>query len=139
MNEAVSPVEANPEDEFLALRALKDSNLGDQVATTSGGTEAPNYPLGGDRGPLVLPNAVELPKVNGLEVPRRLRDDERTKALPLLVLTNTHPPYAPNERGDDGSVCGPVTSDEFEESGQRLGLRRLTRNEASPEDRGLRC
>ncbi len=54
MNESVSPVDADLEDEFLALRASKDGDFGDQVATTSGGAKAPNYPFVGDRGPLVL-------------------------------------------------------------------------------------
>jgi hypothetical protein len=57
MNEAVSPVEATPEDESLARYALKDSNLGDEVATACAGAEAPNYPLGGGLGRLVLPTS----------------------------------------------------------------------------------
>ena len=139
MNQAVLPIKTSPEEEPLALRALKNSNLGAEVATARDGVEFLGCPLGGDRSLMVLPNVVKLPKVNELEVLRRLRDDERTKALPLLVLTNTHPPYAPNERGDDGSVRGPVTSDEFGDLGQRLGLHWLIKNEASPEDRRPSC
>jgi CheY-like chemotaxis protein len=139
MNEADSLVDADLKDEFLALRASKDGDLGDQVATTSGGAEAPNYPFVGDRVPLVLSNVVELPKMNGLEVLCRQRDDERTKTLPLLVLTHTHSPYAPSERGDGGSLRAPVVSNEFEEPGLQLGLRRMTKNDTSPEDRGSTC
>jgi hypothetical protein len=89
---------------------------------------------------LVLSNAVDLPKLNRrLEVLRGLRDDERTKTLPLLVLTNTNPPGAPNERGDGGSTRAPVISDEFETPGRQLGLRRMIKNDTSPEDGGSRC
>jgi hypothetical protein len=77
--------------------------------------------------------------VNGLEVLRCPRDGERAEVLPLLVLTSTDPPYPLNERGDGGSVRGLVTSDEFEEPEQWLDLRRLIKNEASPEDRRPRC
>jgi hypothetical protein len=57
MNEAVSPVEATPEDESLARHALKDSNLVAEVATACAGAEAPNYPLSGGLGRLVLPTS----------------------------------------------------------------------------------
>jgi hypothetical protein len=90
--------------------------------------------LGDGRGRLVLPSVVELPKVNGLEVLWRLRDDERTKALPLLVPTSADPPYPLNDRGVGVSIWGPLTSDKFEEPAQRLGLRRQITNRITDED-----
>ena len=65
---------------------------------------------------------------------RLLRDDERTRALPLPVLTRAHSPCPPNGCGDGGSRRAPVTSNVYEKPSQRLGLRRgITTGGASPE------
>ena len=143
MNETVLPGEANFEDEALALRALKGSNLlGERVAKTRGGTEVPNYTFAGHRDQSALSNVVELPKANGLEMLRRLRDAERTKVLPLLVYTRVDPPYPVSGHRVGGSVCGSHTSVELEDQAKRAGLCHQAASviftEALPEYRGSR-
>jgi hypothetical protein len=140
MNEAVMPIEADPEDESLALRAVKDCTLGDEVAIARGGTKALDYPLGVGRGRhvllrLVLPS-VELPKVNGLAGIRRLRDDEGTKTLLVIASPGEYPPPPLNERGLGRCKRRPVTPEEVERPVLRLGLRWLFTDKGSLEGRG---
>ena len=140
MNEAVMPIEADPEDESLALHAVKDCTLGDEVAIARDGTKALNYPLGVGRGRhvllrLVLPS-VELPKVNGLAGIRRLRDDEGTKTLLVIASPSEDPPPPLNERGLGGGTRRPVTPEEVESPVLRLGLRWLITDKGSLEGRG---
>ena len=140
MNEAVMPIEADPEDESLALRAVKDCTLGDEVAIARDGTKALDYPLGVGRGRhvllrLVLPS-VELPKVNGLAGIRRLRDDEGTKTLLVIASPGEYPPPPLNERGLGGGTRRPVTPEEVERPVLRLGLRWLSTDKGSLEGRG---
>ena len=90
-------VEDNPDDEALALRALKSSNIANEVVVARDGVEALDYLFGNgayaDRDTRVMPQVVlldlKLPKVDGLDVLRRLRADERTKPLPVVVLTSS--------------------------------------------------
>jgi CheY-like chemotaxis protein len=140
INEAVLPIEADPKDESLALHAVKDGNLGDEVAIARNGTEALGYPLGAGSERHVLPRLglpkVELPKMNGLAWLQHLREDERTKALLVVTSPGQDPPPPLNERGLGGTTRRPVTAEEFEEPAPRPGLRWPMRDKASPEGRG---
>jgi two-component system response regulator len=97
-NRIILLVEDNPDDEALTLRALKKNNISNQVILARDGAEALDYLFGtgthSGRDPTLLPQVVlldlKLPKVDGLEVLRRLRANERTKLLPVVILTSSN-------------------------------------------------
>src|SRR6266487_5641123 len=88
-------VEDNPDDETLTLRALRKNNIGNEVIVARDGVEALDFLFctGAyvDRDPNNIPEVIlldlRLPKVDGLEVLRRIRANEQTKRLPVIVLT----------------------------------------------------
>src|SRR5512143_1125975 len=90
-------VEDNPDDEALTLRALKKNNIGNELFVVRDGAEALEFLFctGAytDRDPLKRPEVIlldlKLPKVDGLEVLRRIRADERTRVLPVVILTSS--------------------------------------------------
>jgi len=90
-------VEDNPDDELLAIRALKKNNIMNEVVVARDGVEALDYLFGtgafADRDMRVMPQVIlldlKLPKIDGLEVLKRLRSDERTKELPVVIFTSS--------------------------------------------------
>src|SRR5258706_182630 len=96
-NKKIVLVEDNADDEVLTLRALKDGNIVNEIVVARDGVEALDYLLGtgkyAGRDPRDLPEVVlldlKLPKVDGLEVLRRIRADDRTKPLPVVILTSS--------------------------------------------------
>jgi len=137
-------VEDNPDDEALTLRALKKNNILNEVVVAHDGAEALDYLFGtgthAGRNPSHLPQVVlldlKLPKVDGLEVLRRIRADERTKLLPVVVLTSS------KEEQDllksyslhaNSYVRKPVDFTQFTEAVRQLGLYWLVLNEAPPQ------
>ena len=90
-------VEDNPDDEALTLRALAKNNILNHVVVARDGVEALDYLFGtgayAGRDPAVLPQValldLKLPRVDGLEVLRRIRADERTRLLPVVILTSS--------------------------------------------------
>jgi two-component system, response regulator len=136
-------VEDNPDDEALTLRALKKNNIGNQVVVAHDGAEALDFLLGrgsqagGDSNvmPQVILLDLKLPKVDGLEVLRQLRANERTKYLPVVILTSS------NEEQDllkgyglgaNSYVRKPVDFNQFTEAVRQLGLYWLVLNEQAP-------
>src|ERR1043165_6906142 len=85
-------VEDNPDDEALTKRALKANNIRNEVIVAHDGAEALEYLFAGDRRdlPTVILLDLKLPKIDGLEVLRRIRADERTKLLPVVILTSSN-------------------------------------------------
>ena len=87
-------VEDNPDDEALALRALKRNNIMNEVVVVRDGVEALEYLLATGGGVRNLPQVVlldlKLPKLNGLQVLQRLRADARTELLPVVILTSSN-------------------------------------------------
>ncbi len=90
-------VEDNPDDQLLTLRALKKTGVKNEVVVAHDGVEALDYvfasgPHSG-RDPAVMPQLIlldlKLPRVGGLEVLKRLRSDERTRRLPVVILTSS--------------------------------------------------
>jgi two-component system, response regulator len=133
-------VEDNPDDEALTLRALKKNNISNEIVIARDGVQALDYLFGtGDhegRDTSILPQVVlldlKLPKVDGLEVLRQLRNDERTRFLPVVILTSS------KEEQDllDGYTMGansyirkPVDFAQFTEAIKQLGLYWLVLNE----------
>lgn len=91
-------VEDNPDDEALTLRALKKNNILNEVVVAHDGVEALDYMFGtgifAGRNikdmPVVILLDLKLPKIDGLEVLRRIRSDERTRLQPIVVLTSSN-------------------------------------------------
>ena len=133
-------VEDNPKDEALTLRALQKHNLRALVTVMRDGVEALDYLLpAGDNMARPLPQLVlldlKLPKVGGLEVLRRLRGHERTRLLPVVILTSSAEERDIIEGyrlGTNSYVRKPVDFVEFAEAVRHLGLYWLILNTTPP-------
>jgi two-component system response regulator len=139
-------VEDNADDEILTLRALKKNRILNEVVVARDGVEALDYLFA--TGPHVgrdvtaLPQVVlldlNLPRIGGIEVLRRVREDERTKLLAVVVLTSSKQDediiesYA---KGANSYVRKPVEFSEFSEAVRSLGLFWLLLNESAPVNR----
>jgi two-component system, response regulator len=92
-NKTILLVEDNPDDEMLTLRALKKNNILNEVTVARDGAQAIEYLFSGPSASLPLPGIIlldlQLPRVDGLEVLRRIRAGERTQAIPVVVLTSS--------------------------------------------------
>lgn len=136
-------VEDNADDEALTLRAFKKNNIRNPVLVMRDGQQALDYlfAAGAHAGrdardlPQVVLLDLKLPKVDGLEVLRRIRADDRTRLLPVVILTSSK-----EERdivngyrlGANSYVRKPVNFDEFVEAARQLGLYWLLLNEPLP-------
>lgn len=130
-------VEDNGNDELLTVRALKRSRVANEIVVVRDGAEALEYLLGPDPGP--LPQLVlldlKLPKVDGLAVLRRIRDDARTRMLPVVVLTSSDEErdrWDTYESGVNSYIRKPVQADEFARAVEEVGLYWLVLNEPPP-------
>ena len=139
-------VEDNPDDEALTLRALKKNNIKNQVIVARDGVEALDYLLGtgahAGRNLNVMPQVVlldlKLPRVDGFEVLRRLREGEQTKLLPVVILTTSSEEQDRIKSyglGANSFVQKPVAFDKFIEAVGQLGLYWLILNEPAPQVR----
>jgi two-component system response regulator len=142
-NKVILLVEDNPDDEALTVRALKKSNIANEVVVAHDGAEALEYLFGegahAGRDVTQMPQVVlldlNLPKLDGLGVLRRIRADPRTRLLPVVILTSS------NEEQDrvngyglgaNSYVRKPVDFDAFVTAAAQLGLYWLVLNEAAP-------
>ena len=136
-------VEDNPDDEELTLMALKESNILNEVVVARDGEEAVEYLFGegrySRRDAACLPELVlldlKLPKLNGLEVLKRLRADPLTKLIPVVVLTSSSEEedvIASYSLGANSYVRKPVEFHRFADSVKQLGLYWLLLNELLP-------
>jgi two-component system response regulator len=132
-------VEDNPDDEVLTLRGLRHGNIINEVIVAHDGQEALDYLFGSGGRPPLVPTVVlldlKLPKVDGLEVLRRIRTDERTKALPVVILTSSMHDQDVVEGyklGCNSYVRKPVDFDQFIEAARQLQLYWLVLNETPP-------
>jgi two-component system response regulator len=136
-------VEDNPDDQELTLRALKLNNILNEVVTVEDGAQALDYLFCegeyADRDPIAMPQVVlldlKLPKIDGLEVLRRVRADERTRLLPIVILTSSKEERDVAEGyglGANSYVRKPVDFNEFREAVRNLGLYWLLLNEPPP-------
>lgn len=118
-------VEDNPDDERLTLRALRRSHLANPIVVARNGEEALQQVFGPGPLPCVVLLDLKLPKVDGLEVLRQIRDRDRTRLLPVVVLTSSSEDRDIIESyslGANSYVRKPVNIDEFTEAVRQLGL-----------------
>jgi two-component system response regulator len=142
-NGVILLVEDNPDDELLALRALRKNNVMNEVVVARDGVEALDYlfasgPHAG-RDTSTMPRLIlldlKLPRVDGLEVLRRLRSDERTKLLPVVILTSSKERKDMLEGyglGANSYVRKPVNFEQFVGAVEQLKLYWLGLNESPP-------
>jgi two-component system response regulator len=134
-------VEDNPKDEALTLRALKKSNVANKVDVARDGAQALDYLFGNGSGPPPeLPQLIlldlKLPKIDGLELLARIRGNERTRLLPVVILTtSTEDKDRLNgyRLGANSYVRKPVDFIQFADAVGQLGLYWLILNEKPPQ------
>jgi two-component system, response regulator len=144
-NRIILLVEDNPDDELLTMRALKKKGVLNEVVVARDGVEALDYLFasgaysGRDDG--VMPELVlldlKLPRVDGLEVLKRLRSDERTRLLPVVILTSSKEQQDMLDGyglGANSYVRKPVNFEQFVSAVEQLKLYWLVLNEAPPGD-----
>jgi CheY-like chemotaxis protein len=137
-NRIIMLVEDNPNDEALTLRALTKNNIKNEIVVARDGQEALNYLFGKGSLPAVVLLDLKLPKVDGLEVLRRIRSDERTKLLPVVILTSSKEDQdliQSYSNGANSYVRKPVDFVQFTEAVRQLGLYWLVLNEVPPAGR----
>jgi CheY-like chemotaxis protein len=133
----------NPDDEVLTLRALRKNNIQNEVVVARDGVEALDYLFGTGadaerdtrRKPVVILLDLKLPKIDGLEVLRRLRADERTQCIPVVVLTSSKGEQDlinSYSFGCNSYIRKPVDFVQFVEAVRQLGLYWLVLNEMPP-------
>lgn len=136
-------VEDNSSDEELTLRALKKANIANNVIAVHDGAEALDYLFAtgafAGRDPKEVPQVVlldlNLPKIGGLEVLRRIRGNEQTKRLPVVILTSSKEEMDLNAGYDFGAnsyIVKPVNFTQFSEAVRQLGLYWLVLNQQPP-------
>ena len=142
-NKIILLVEDNPDDETLTLRALSKSKILNEIVVARDGAEALDYLFGtgahDGRDTSVQPQLIlldlKLPKIDGLEVLRRLRADERTKLLPVVILTSSKEEQdliSGYKFGANSYVRKPVDFIQFSEAISQLRLYWLIVNEPPP-------
>ena len=140
-------VEDNSDDEALTIRALKKNNIANEVVVARDGVEAIDYLFGTgahagrdvSRLPQLMLLDLKLPRMDGIEVLKRLRADARTRLLPVVILTSSREEqdlvggYA---SGANSYIRKPVDFVQFAEAVRQLGIYWLVLNEPPPPPRG---
>lgn len=140
-------VEDNPDDEALTLRALKKNNILNEVVVARDGEEALDYLFGTGKydgrdtsiQPQVILLDLQLPKINGIEVLKRLRADKRTALQPVVILTTSSEErdiVNSYESGANSYIRKPVDFNQFIDAVRQLGLYWLVLNESPSRPRG---
>ncbi len=131
-------VEDNPDDEALTLRALRKNNIANQVVVLHDGAEALEFLLAPDAPtPQLVLLDLKLPRIDGLEVLRRLRSEPRTALLPIVVLTSSTEERDMLEsyrRHANSYIRKPVDFEQFIDAVRQLGLYWLVLNQIAPND-----
>lgn len=132
--------EDNPDDVALTLRAFKQHNLQSEVVVARDGLEALDYLFGMgahagrdiSRMPQLILLDLKMPKIDGMEVLRRVRADDRTCLLPVVILTTSREEQDLIDSytfGANSYICKPVDFEQFVEAVRQLGLYWLVLNE----------
>jgi two-component system, response regulator len=143
MNNLILLVEDNPTDEKLALRAFKKSNVANAIVVVRDGVEALDYLIGSgpsaarplDDLPAVVLLDLMLPRIGGLEVLRRIRANDRTRLLPVVILTASREEediVGGYSLGANAYVRKPLDFGEFVVAARTVGLFWLRLNEPPP-------
>jgi DNA-binding response OmpR family regulator len=131
-------VEDDPDHELLTIRALRKSNIVNDIKVARDGEEAIEalFPEGSNTAlPQVILLDLKLPKVDGLEVLRRIRESERTRMLPVVILTSSDEEsdiVRSYKLGVNSYIRKPVNFTEFAEATRQLGMYWLVLNECPP-------
>jgi two-component system response regulator len=136
-------VEDRQDDVELTIRALKKNKIANEVVVAADGAEALDFLFGTGKHaardltqvPALVLLDLKLPKVDGLEVLRRLRADARTKLLPIVILTSSREEQdlvSSYSLGANSYIRKPVDFSQFTESVRQLGLYWLVLNQAPP-------
>jgi CheY-like chemotaxis protein len=136
-------VEDNPDDEALAIRALKRNHIGNEIVVAHDGVEALDFMFGTgihigrdiSIKPTVILLDLKLPRIDGIEVLRRLRVDDRTKLVPVVVLTTSSEEQDMLDSyslGCNSYIRKPVDFIQFSEAIRQLGMYWLLMNEPPP-------
>ncbi len=140
-NGVILLVEDNPDDVEMTQRALKKANIANELVVAEDGVEALDYLLGNEgkcdpeKLPVVVLLDLKLPKVDGLEVLRRIRSSEGCRLLPVVILTSSNEEkdmIASYNLGANSYVQKPVNFNEFADAIQQLGLYWLVLNKPPP-------
>jgi len=137
-------VEDNPDDEELTLMAFKHSKIANEVVVVHDGVEALEYLLGANQSsgdtvnelPQVMLLDLKLPRLDGLDVLKRIRSDPRTQLLPVVILTSSREEediLSSYRLGANSYVRKPVEFEGFAEAIQQLGLYWLIINQPPPQ------
>ena len=133
-------VEDNPSDVMLTQRAMEKNRISNELLVAQDGQEALDLLLGSAGAsdlPMLILLDLKLPKLDGLEVLRRIRTEERTKRIPVVILTSSKEQEDLAKSYDLGAnsfVRKPVDFEQFVEAVKQLGLYWLVLNEAPPLD-----
>jgi CheY-like chemotaxis protein len=141
---AILLVEDNTDDEALTLRALARNNIGNQVVVARDGEEALEWLFGEGRHtgrdahdqPALVLLDLKLPRMGGLEVLRRLRENPATKLIPVVILTSSREEddrLKGYRNGANSYVRKPIDFAHFVEAVRQVGLYWLVLNEPPPE------
>ena len=129
-------VEDDPDHELLTIRALNKSNIANSVTVARDGEEAINILFGENPlRPQVILLDLKLPKIDGLEVLRRIRESKSTCTLPVVVLTSSDEErdlVRSYQLGVNSYIRKPVNFNEFAEATRQLGMYWLVLNECPP-------
>jgi DNA-binding response OmpR family regulator len=133
-------VEDDPDHEALTIRALRKSNIANEIVVARDGEEALEMLFG--TGPLALPSPpqiilldLKLPKIEGLEILRRIRENDSTRMLPVVILTSSDEEsdiMRSYRMGVNSYIRKPVDFHEFAEATRQLGMYWLVLNECPP-------
>lgn len=138
-------VEDNPDDEELTLLAFQKNNIQNEVAVARDGVEALDFLFArnayahraNEKPPSIILLDLKLPKLDGLEVLRQIRDNPHTRRIPVVVLTSSNEEQdliASYNIGCNSYVRKPVNFEQFIDATRQLGLYWLLLNEVPPED-----
>jgi two-component system, response regulator len=139
-NRMILLVEDNPDDQSLTLRALKKNNILNEVIVAGDGAEAIDLLFPDDGADAKVPGLIlldlKLPKIDGLEVLRRIRADQRTQIVPVVILTSSKEQedvLDSYQSGANGYVRKPVSFADFSDAVSNIGMFWLLLNEPAPE------